>query len=82
MHWAAFLFVILSFGSNKINGGKDEYLVGCEDSICVDCPKFVKSFKVTYRDKVEIISFENYNILKNEIISFIKFKMNDILKSD
>ena len=68
--------------SSKTKDGKVEYLVGCEDGLCVDCPKFVKSFKVTYKDKVEIISFENYNMFKNEIISFIKFKMNDIFKSD
>jgi transcriptional regulator with XRE-family HTH domain len=72
----------LSENNKEINNGKNNITVGCENILCIDCPKFIKSYKVTYKDKTVVINHENYTAVKNEIISFAKYKINEMINEN
>ncbi len=55
----------------------EDYIVGCKDNLCINCPKFINSYKINYNGDTLIINFNDYISLKDEVISFIRFKMND-----
>lgn len=68
--------------SKEVNGDETSLVIGCEDNLCVTCPKFIRSYKLTHKDKAIVIDFERYNIIKNEVLSFTRFKMGELFKED
>jgi transcriptional regulator with XRE-family HTH domain len=74
----------VSFGTCDIrNESKDDELpVGCNDKLCIDCPLYVESYELTMNNKEKIISFDEYRKLESELISFVKFKLSELINEE
>lgn len=59
-----------------------EHIVGCNDKLCIDCPKYFNRYQINYNKESIIIDINDYNRLKDEIISFIHYKFSEILNKD
>lgn len=68
--------------SSNATNEEECYLVGCEDMLCIDCPNFIKSYKVTYNNVSLVVDFNNYIKFKDEVISFTKYKITELINNN